>query len=242
MIKKNLTSALLSAIALLSVPQASSAQLKPEVPIGSRIAVKPRDVKGEAAGLIIRGFGKCMIGNHKKNAKLLLENSDPLSVDVPSVIGPKGNIIKAFGMETCLGRQADVDQSALGLKFTPTRLREILLEEAYLLANKNQPNADVNQIIARKFITKEPNLKQAQAFAEFSDCISEKNPRLADQLLRTISGSSEALDATKALAPTFGECLFEGQTIKLNAASARSFVADGMYHRFGSAAFSDLEK
>ncbi len=39
---------------------------------------------------------------------------------------------KALSMETCLGEEVNVDQSALGFKFSPKVLRGMLVDEAYL--------------------------------------------------------------------------------------------------------------
>jgi hypothetical protein len=231
-----------SVLGLTTITQASFAQLRPEKTTGSNITAKPKAVVGKSKGEFVRGFGKCMISGYPENAKKLLDNSDPLSLDKLTIFGEKGNVKKALGMENCLSRQVGYGSNALGFKFNDLVLRSILLEEAYLLANKAQPAIDTKNTVARNFVTKDPELNRAKALAEFSDCVVEKNPSLSDQILRTVAETKEAQELTKALAPTMSECIFEGQKIELTATSVRGFVADGMYHRFGANAFENQKK
>jgi hypothetical protein len=231
-----------SALNLVAFTTGSFAQLKPERPTGSNIKVAPKEVKGKNKGEVVRGFGKCMINGYAKNSKKLLDNSDPLSIDKLPIVGEKGEIKAALGMENCLSRQVGYGSNALSFKFNDLMLRSILLEEAYLLANKVQPASENKNIVARNFVTKDPELNRARALAMFSDCIVEKNPSLSDQILRTVRDTKEAAALTKSFSPILGECLFEGETIEFSITSIRGFIADGMYHRFGAKAFENLKK
>ncbi|WP_426255951.1 hypothetical protein [Sphingomonas sp. DC2300-3] len=219
--------------ALALVPAGAGAQLKPQMQTGSMIPVKPRAVDAEDAGYVRKGFARCIYRAGSKGAvNKILTHSDPATVDL------KGagitDLSGVLSMETCLGREVKSDQSMLGYRFTPKVLRVMLMEEAYLSAFASVPPrpSDMKEAVDRVFVSTGDELPVAHALAEFSDCVVFKDPDHADAVLRTVPNTEAEKTAARALAPALGSCLTAGQTVALNAASVRGFMADGLWNRY----------
>ncbi|AXJ96720.1 MULTISPECIES: hypothetical protein [unclassified Sphingomonas] len=226
---------ILSAVgaALALVPAGAAAQLKPEMQTGSMIPVQPRAVEADQAGRIRKGFAQCVYRMGAKGAVVrLLTHSDPGTVDLKAA--GVSDLSRSLSMETCLGRELQADQSTLGYKFTPKVLRGMMMEEAYLSTFAVLPPrpATMTQAVDRTFVSTGDALSVARGLAEFADCVVFKDPEHADALLRTVPNSVAEKTAARALAPALGSCLTAGQTVALNAASIRVFMADGLWNRY----------
>ena len=222
-------------IALL-VPGPARAQLEPELQTGSMIPVKPKPVDAERAGRIRKGFARCIFRKATPKVNALLANSDQQSVDL---VGAKiTRVAVDLGMEECLSNEVGVDQSALGMKFPPSDLRDLMAEEAYLAANRVAPKAPAAPVppLQAKYVSTGDALVKAQAMSFFTDCTVLKDVGHADALLRTMPGSGTEREAARSLAPALGECLMKGQQVALSPASIRAFIAYAMWNRFGRGA------
>lgn len=228
---------LLTAIAsvaalLVAAPVIAHAQLKPEIETGSMIPVQPKAVDPKDAGIIRKHFAQCVYRSSRARVTALLDNSDPVGVDLA---GAKiDNVNKALDMDHCLGREVGFDQNALGMKFSPGVLRDLMAEEAYLAANRTAPQLPATPPpLAARFVSIGDTLTRAQGMVAFTDCTVLKDVAHADALLRTMPGSLAERAAATALAPALGNCLLKGQQVALSPASSRAFVAYGMWNRFG---------
>lgn len=221
----------------ITLPPLAQAQLKPEMETGSLIPVKPKALDSERAGEVRKGFARCVYRKSKPKVAMLLDHSDPVTVDLAGA--NIKNVSDDLGMETCLGSEA-VLESALGLKFSPGFLRDLLAEEAYLATNAKAPQLPPPPAIVPplepKYVSTGNMLLRAQATVEFTDCAVRKDTAHADALLRTRPGSSGELAAARAMGPVLGQCLVQGQDIKLSAMNIRGFVAYAMWNRFGRGA------
>lgn len=215
-------------------PVAAHAQIEPEAPLGSRIPVKSKAVDPVRAGIVKKGFARCLYLKNSAKTPLLLENSDPVTVDLDKIEIPNNDLGKYLGMATCLGDQADGTQSALGLRFSPIQLRAMLQEESYLDAHAAAPVLAEGSIelIQRSYFSEGDNLRAARGLGVFSDCLVFKDTRSSDAILRTMPGSKEESAAAQALGPTLGACLVQGQTLSLTPSSIRGFAADGLWTRY----------
>jgi len=211
---------------------AASAQLKPEVQTGSLIPVQPQAVEAARAGEVRKGFARCIYRNAPRKAVALLEHSDPQRVDLAAA-GLK-NVSADLGMERCLSAEVGSGQSALGMKFPPAVLRDLLAEEAYLAANRTVPPTPTGDLsmASSHYVSTDDALAKAQAIAAFTDCTVTTDVVHADGLLRTMPGSIVEHSAAQALAPSLGGCLVQGQEFKLTPGSIRALLAYAMWNRF----------
>ncbi|WP_066589991.1 hypothetical protein [Sphingomonas pruni] len=211
------------------------AQLKPELQTGSMIPVQPKAVDPREAGIIRKHFAQCIYHSSRSRAIALLNNSDAVAVDMAAA--KITDVTKDLGMERCLGDQVGFDQNALGMKFSPGVLRDLMAEEAYLAANRAAPQlAAAPAPLQANFVSTGDSLAEAHAMVSFTDCAILKDIGHADALLRTMPGSPAERATAAALAPALGDCLVKGQQVTLSPAGIRGFVAYAMWNRFGRGA------
>lgn len=226
--------ALLAAAICASLTFEARAQLKPEAQLGSRIPVKPTLVDAEQGGRIKKGFARCVY--RKESAKIVafLNAGDPLTIDYSRVGLKPEKLDKEFGMETCLSEQVDITQNALSFEFDKFLLRSMFQEESYLARYEVAPSlpAGSSENLEREYFSPAEKLPSARAMGQFADCIVFNDAPAADALLRTMPDSEGERIAARALAPTLGRCLIQGQSLALRPANIRAFAADGLWNRF----------
>lgn len=226
-----------AACALLAVvggtaSSTANAQLKPQIQTGSLIPVKPTSVDPKTAAVVKKNFARCVYAKAPAKAQLLLEHSDMLGVNTYGTSLTDYN--KDFGMENCLSKQVGDNQDALGYKFSPLILRDLMAEEAYLAKNKVAPTLPAEPTpLAATYVSVGDALPRATAITAFVDCVVLRDVAHADALLRTVPASNAEHDAAAALAPALGACLTQGQSMVLHADGVRSMIAFGMWNRFG---------
>lgn len=215
----------------LCVAQPSAAQLKPQMQTGSLIPVKPEAVDARRAGAIRKHFAQCIYRRGHGWVAALLQASDPVVVDLKAA-GIK-DVRRDFDMNDCLGNEAGVNESELGMKLSAGVLRDLLAEEDYLAKNSIAPQlaADVPALEASP-ISFGAQYATAQALMQFGDCAVRKDVADADALLRTMPASDAEHAKAASLAPALGGCLTAGQQMSLNPASIRGLVAQAMWLRF----------
>lgn len=224
--------ALLAASAWLACSTSASAQIEPQEQTGTRVPLPPDTLATEKAGSVRKGFGRCIYQRHPDVAEGLLRNSDPAGIDFEAAGVPTDKLHDKLSLEFCMGLQARGNQAMLAVAMKPTTLRALLLEEAYLRKYRVAPVAASMTPAARRFFAAGDKAGEARAMADFSDCLAEADTPGADRLLRTMPGSEEERAAARALAPTLGVCLTEGQTLTFTPHSIRAFAADGLWNRY----------
>lgn len=229
---RSLLSCSLLLLPLVALPTAARAQLKPEMQTGSLVPVNPKALKAKDAGVVRKGFARCIYRAAPAKAAALLENSDAVSVDLAAA--KIKNVNDELQMSRCLGNQISASESALGLKFSPPVLRDMLAEEAYLARNRTPPQVPPAPVaIAPKFVSSGFDLTIAQSLIAMTDCAILANIGDADAILRTPPASPAERAAAVALAPALGKCLPQGQRVAFDQANIRSRIAYAMWNRFG---------
>ena len=216
------------------VPAVAIAQTGIEAQTGSRIADRPTKVNPIAASEMMKSVARCVLTNKPDKVAHFLENSDTMQVDFKALGISEAKLGNELGWDKCFNYEVNHAQFLVQIKFQPNGFRTLLQEEAYLDAHRKPPVlADTAvETVSHRFVSEGDLLKQAQGLAAFADCITFKNSSGADALLRTRPRSPEERLSARALAPTLGACLVEGQTISLTAENIRAVVADGLWSRF----------
>ena len=204
---------------------------------GTALNREPEEVEDTAkVNRYSKAVANCIHNRAAGQVDRMLENSDPLAIDMDAADVRWGRFRTLI--EECMGqRMHEFDNDPLlariGMSFSESRLRALLLEEAYLSANTVAPviAEGASEQANRSFVSGGDDLVSAQGLAGFADCVVYRDARQADALLRTEPGSDDELGAARRLAPTLGACLLEGQSIEFTPGSIRSLAADGLWAR-----------
>jgi hypothetical protein len=181
--------------------------------------------------LIRDKFASCIYARRTRQADALLAASDTMTISYDRLGLSAKNIQSELAMGQCLSSATSVTGSSLAMKMGMSTVRAMLLEQAYRRGNTSPP-AWLSTIKAeppRAFVSSGDDLAAARASAAFADCLVSAAPLQSDAMLRTPSGSAEEKAALKALVPFLGPCVPTGQTLKLNLATVRAYVADGLW-------------
>ena len=193
--------------------------------------------KEESADLRAK-LGACLVDKSKDTVGKLLANSDSLGTDFAAMgVAQPQMIMFSFRMDLC--QKFNNPQVTGPLFVKPGALRNLLMEGAYLtkygaavpkpmLNEKGEPALAP----ARNFVSKGDLLPQVYAYAQLADCTAANGPELADKLLRTPAGLPAEREAAVALAPVIGQCVTQGQDIKLTQDTIRAIAAEGLWQRY----------
>jgi hypothetical protein len=124
--------------------------------------------------------------------------------------------------------------------YKPETFRPLFVEEAYLSKFDNAPQLPTGavEILSRPPVPADveadsnSGVAAASLLAAISDCLVFKDTSGADALLRTRPFSAEERTVAISLAPAFGGCLPQGQTLKVNPQMIRALAADGLWARY----------
>lgn len=227
MLKRSFYGRALVTAGVLACASPAFAQLRPETQTGSIAQARPQAYNEQQSGALRKDFGKCVYRKSRVRAEALLAHSDLTWVDLKSA-GIQ-DINKEFRMLDCIEEVFSGSESALGLRFSSTMLRDLMAEESYLAAYRQMPAPAAPMTPAAINPASSP---RAQALATFTDCTIRNDLAGADALLRTVPGSTEERQAAGRLAPAIGRCLVAGQQLSLTPAIIRGFVAFPMWSRF----------
>lgn len=225
----SLVAALIVAAGSLAVP--TSAQVDPDIQLGSKIPVRPAKPDPVLDGLIRDQYVRCAYGPNKDILDALLRGSDPVTADLEAAGIEPGKFFRQHTLRQCFEAEGQVVQASI--QFSPTAFRYLMLEAAYRSAVRELP-AELEGHLAspRAYVSAEDQLPLARSLGAFSDCIAAHDAPAADRLLRTNAGSEGEKEAAMALVPALSACIVAGQQLKLTPANIRAFAADGMWQRF----------
>lgn len=217
--------------AFVFTPGAALAQVNPDIQLGSRIPVAPAKKDPVLDGAIRDQYVRCTYPSLKDKVDVLLRNSDPVTVDLEAAgIDTRLNF-RDHQLRNCFVLEGDLVQASIA--FTPHAFRYMMLEGAYRRAIDELTDGHLAKVAApRKYVTSGGALPTAKSLGTFSDCIAAQDPRGADRLLRTGSGTEAERAAATAMVPALSACIVEGQQLQLTMINIRSFAADGMWQRF----------
>lgn len=123
------------------------------------------------------------------------------------------------GQDGCFGPIS----GELHIKFDPPAMAAGIAEYFIL-----EPDGidQIRQRNAKLFVWGEPTPLEA-----FGTCVVSQDIEKAKMLIRAPVASEQERSAVAALAPSLGQCIAEGQTLKLNIASVRSLLAVSLYRQ-----------
>ena len=209
----------------------------PEGRTGSRLPepVRLRPVQDDYALNVSADFARCVWRHEQDKVLLLLENSDSHGIDLEAAGIRTSTIDKRFSMERCLELVMGPRNNTLYLTMPPLAFRRVMLETAYLESYPVSPawlTADFTPA-ERRFVFQQAR-PAAILLGLIADCLVAADPAAADALLRTQKNSDAEAMAVGAVAQHLGPCVPEGQTLELQIAHVRHFVAEGLWHRANS--------
>lgn len=174
-------------------------------------------------------FARCVYRRNPDRVIKLLDNGDPMDIDLAGAGLTGTNYQRKLGLEWCLSQEAVFGR--IRMKLQPGALHSMLTEPAYLAANPDLPTWFAGPFPSgtRRFVASEETLPQAQGLAEIADCMVKSAPSLSDALLRTDTASDEERRAAMALAPVLSGCFYEKQSIALTPANVRGLAASGLW-------------
>lgn len=215
-------------------PQSAAAQLRPEAETGTRIKTKPTSVDPGMAVAMRKALGRCIVSRRRDIVDAVLKNSDPATVDWKAAGVDRDRFYNKEWVKECGYEFLNLDQAKASIALPDLSFRALLLEAAYLNDIGSVPTLDEagSDAPPRHYVSPSEQLGVAQGNAAFADCVIRKDAASADALLRALPGSQWERDIAQKLAPTFGQCVPQGQTLKLTFASMRAIAADGLWTRF----------
>ncbi|MBN8807198.1 MAG: hypothetical protein J0I47_03020 [Sphingomonas sp.] len=211
---------------------AANPSLGQDRPTGSMLQVRPVAIAPERLGEMQVEFGRCIYGSNPRAAAALLTHSDAFAADLKAARINDPRI--SFDTDRCLRQERRDDEPNLDVAITPLGVRAMLLEPAYLEAYRHPPvlAAGAVEALPRQFVSTGDQLVRARQLAVFADCVVFHDLTGADALVRTMPGTPSEVAAARALAPSLGACLAQGQRFSLAAKNVRAVVADGLWTRF----------
>lgn len=234
--------AALLALAVFGIAAPVQAQDEPETHTGSRLREKPEPMKTNPKSgddtktrIVAKRFGDCVFDRRKKQAIQLLSVSDYWSIDYSKLGDAEYLLNNMILMEQCLG-VADRGAGGVGMTISNTAIRGALVEAAYLNAYKDEDApitlaADAPEFLENRYIVPGRTHDDALAAASFSDCVVYQAPAKAHAVLHTKPGTKDEKAAVMAIVPAVGKCIPSGKEMRLNLASIRAFLADGLWAR-----------
>jgi len=221
--------------------QVNAGPLAAERQTGSALYTKPKNLDDpEASARFSKFVASCALQRAEGTMRKFVHYSDPVSANLAAADLPWHRIRHV--LEQCMADRShrlgvNASLSKVGMSFTMSRLRALLVEEIYLKDNGSAPfiSLDTPEGTDRQFVSSGKDLERARGLAAFADCLVYRDVSRADALLRTEPGSSDEAEVSRALVPELSNCLMEGQTIAFSPSSIRALAADGLWARSAAA-------
>jgi len=176
-------------------------------------------------------FSKCLYHRSMEDSLALLDKTDFGFSDFKQVNLDAEKAMRIYGFNDCLGRVADLNHTAVAMRFYPANLRQWLLQAAYLAQYPKGPTwlKPGYLIDPREYPLSRDN-PSVRMPMDFADCVVAADPYDADFLFRTAGSSADEQDAVTKLTPALGPCLPQGAQIRLDPATLRSWLGEGLWH------------
>lgn len=126
-------------------------------------------------------------------------------------------------------------RGTMTMRFEHSALRgalaeSLLIEEGSEISQQSLSLGDEGMFIAEQFHGVR-SIEPARVFAlGFAGCVMGHNSAAMQGLFATRPGSPEEKAAIVAMAPSFGQCIMEGQQLKLSAPTLRNQLAEVVYY------------
>lgn len=229
---KIMLAALFTAVMIIAGGGDVTAQVNPDIQLGSKIPVRPEKADPVRDGVVRDQFVRCSYSPYKEKVDVLLQNSDPITADFGAAGLDKRKMFRRDSLiQECL--IIDGQEVQASISFSDIALRYMFLEAAYKTSHTNLPDGYADIVgAARTIVTTGTNEGLARSLGAFSDCLAAEDPVGAHAILYTGSGTSAEKEAAMAMVPALSACIMAGQELKLTPATIRTFAADGMWQRF----------
>ncbi len=219
------------------------AQTEPEAQTGSRLKAERKQSKTNSKSYdrdetrrVAKRFGRCLFDRRKEQSIKLLSVSDYLTIDYGQLGEAEYLLTNRILMEDCLGRAGRSALRGIGMTISNTAIRTALVEEAYLDIHRdeNEPisiDPDAPEVLPNRYLVPGNTHEDARATASFADCVVYQAPSQAHAILHTKPTTAEEKEAVMAIVPAVGRCIPDGKEMRLDVASIRAIVADGLWAR-----------
>lgn len=224
--------------AVVAVPASAQRTFDPErvdkSAIGSRFKLAEVPVEHDKMRVFQKRIAKCAAIGNRKNARELLEKSDPERIDYDELSKEYDVFMEEFGIGRCIGRAMPASARMMRINFSGKTMRNLMAEEIYLYDNKKPieiGEGEPEQLPNRYYTGGGPYM-MAKIPAELADCIVHREPGKAHALLKSTPASKKEKAAAEALYPVVSDCLpGEDDEVSFSLAQLRAYVADGLWSR-----------
>ena len=209
-------------------------------PMGFKLKKQPSDPRAATANaapeLTMMRTAKCLAADRADEVRAYLET-------VPaSAMEEEAYVLFAKKLDRCM---PEMDMSSVGnlrsargvmtMRFDHSALRGALAES--MLREEDVPMdpaalslGDEGMDGAERFHGAR-SVEMSRMFAlGFAGCVMGLNPDKMEALFQTMPGSAEEKSAIVEMAPSFSECVMEGQVLKLSAPTLRNQLAEVTYY------------
>ena len=216
--------------------------MRPERPIGSNIPQLPQTADEKESRQMQKRIARCIYTSNRKGIDTLLANSDFHEIEFESTPYKSEEFFDQIGFGRCLTRAMKLSQSKVFATMYYSTLRNLLAEEAYLVANKDAParHADAPTIISARFTNIDGGPHQ-KTLANVSDCVTYRNAGASHAFLETKPGTGDEDEAFAALVPSLMNCFGADELPTVNMSLVRMMIADGMWARSHYKAFGPAQ-
>jgi hypothetical protein len=176
-------------------------------------------------------FSSCLYNRSRTGSLELLGKTDFGFMSFEQVGLEMDRAVRTYGFRDCLNRTASNKGMNIALRFTPTALRQWLVQEAYL--DRFPDGAEwvkPGHAVAERRYPLSGNDRSVRLAMDFADCVVVASPYNADWFYRTVAGAPGEAEAINALAPALGPCLPAGQTVELSPGALRVWLGEALWH------------
>ena len=187
---------------------------------------QPYEVRGEENGRLMKMFFSCVYGSSPSEIDAYLKSSD-ISGALPAKSVKLEQVTKRCG-----NRMGVATMQQLHARIPGAVYRSFMAEQAYLAKQSTPAVLPAGAIEFLRQAPKADGLPLVHALVSTADCLSFRDTRGADALLRTVPGSKEEQVAARALVPALSQCIAADEKFSMTAQTIRSFAADGLWARY----------
>ena len=209
-------------------------------PMGFKLKKTPSDPRAattnDAPELTMMRTAKCLADDRTDEVRTYLET-------VPaSAMEEEAYAVFAKKLDRCMPK---MDMASVGnmrsargvmtMRFEHSALRgalagSMLREEDIPIDPAALSLGDDGMYVAERFHGMRSEESSRMFALGFAGCVMALNPDKMEALFQTVPGSAEEKSAIVAMAPSFSECVMEGQTLKLRAPTLRNQLAEVTYY------------
>ena len=211
--RRLVAAALCLSLASVAVAQRTGTRLDRKQ--GAAGSISTRDVK--SAIKVAHAFGQCIAFREEKRTRRALE--------LPLVSPEQAKVMNGAQdtFDECLGTSREFDQIGFS---------QLLLagSAAEYFVRSSQAKVDMAPLLGMTDETLATTaFKPRNGLEDLGMCIVRRHPKNARAFVMSRPAEADEAAAFKALLPDVGLCVFQGETMKMNAPNVRAIVAYALY-------------